>query len=144
MRPENNNIICRPYRPALLLLHIHCTYMREILLIILSARGKQAFSQKCQTIPLATWKHDIFVTASPCGSCSNDRKKKYPVYWINRRNPLCHFQKKGAQTKQTLQCTAMPNLEEGWKGPIQSTMRGRKRVDYRSSPLGQAKLQMIQ
>lgn len=51
---------------------------------------------------------------------------------------------KQSKPYNALWCQPLEVLEEGWKGPIQSMMRGRKREDTQSSPLRQTKLQMIQ
>ncbi len=50
---------------------------------------------------------------------------------------------KQSKPYNALRCQSLELLEEGWKGPIQSTMRGRKQEDTWSSPLRQTKLQMI-
>lgn len=52
------------------------------------------------------------------------------------------FPEKGAKTRlltMHLWCQTLEVLEEGWKGPIQSMMRGRKREDTWFSPLRQTK-----
>lgn len=53
-------------------------------------------------------------------------------------------EQKQSKPYNALWCQPLEVLEEGWKGPIQSMMRGRKREDTWSSPLRQTKLQMIQ
>lgn len=72
------------------------------------------------------------------------QQKKYPEGQKESSVQLPEKEHKQSKPYNALQCQPLVLLEEGWTGPIQSMMRGRKLEDTWSTPLRHTKLQMIQ